>query len=182
MRAIQSGEVLFEQGDAAIRFFVVVSGELEAVRPSSTTEILITVFRAGPFAGEVNTLSGRRALARLRARQPGEVIELSRENVLALVAQGGVRIDNADVSAERAPDWETLGKRVSGQPTGGRYGFDLCIGQAGIHNSQKVFDFTRTSRLSLVSAGNSSVARLGRSQEPTQTEAMAKTNLEMVCR
>jgi hypothetical protein len=62
----------------------------------------------------------------------------------------------------------------SDEPKIGRYGFDLCIGQAGIHNSQKIFDFTRTSRLALVSAGNSSVAGLGRSQEPPQTEATAK--------
>jgi thioredoxin reductase (NADPH) len=85
MHAISSGEVLVEQGDGAIPIFVVVSGELEAVLPTSTTETLITVFRAGQFTGEVNSLSGRPALARLRARQPGEVIELSRENVLALV-------------------------------------------------------------------------------------------------
>ena len=84
-RAIRSGEVLVEQGDGAIPFFVVVSGELEAVRPTSTAEALITVFRAGQFTGEVNTLSGRPALARIRARQPGEVIELSRESVLSLV-------------------------------------------------------------------------------------------------
>jgi thioredoxin reductase (NADPH) len=85
MRATSSGEVLVEQGDGAMPFFVVVSGELEAVRPTVTTETLITVFRAGQFTGEVNTLSGRRALARIRARQPSEVIELSRENVLGLV-------------------------------------------------------------------------------------------------
>jgi thioredoxin reductase (NADPH) len=85
MHAISGGEVLVEQGDGAIPFFVVVSGELEAVRPTSAGETLITVFRAGQFTGEVNTLSGRRALARIRARQPGEVIELSHENVLALV-------------------------------------------------------------------------------------------------
>jgi thioredoxin reductase (NADPH) len=85
MRATSNGEVLVEQGDGAIPFFVVVSGELEAVRPTATTETLITVFRAGHFTGEVNTLSGRRALARIRARQPGEVVELSRENVLGLV-------------------------------------------------------------------------------------------------
>ena len=84
-RAVRSGEVLVEQGDRAVPFFVVISGELEAVRPTSATEILITVFRAGQFTGEINTLSGRRALARLRARQPGEVIELSRENALSLV-------------------------------------------------------------------------------------------------
>jgi thioredoxin reductase (NADPH) len=85
LHAISSGEVLVEQGDDAIPFFVMVSGELEAVHPTSAAETLITVFRAGQFTGEVNTLSGRRALARLRVRQPGEVIELSRENVLALV-------------------------------------------------------------------------------------------------
>ena len=34
MRAVQRGEVLVEQGDSAVPFFVVVSGELEVVRPS----------------------------------------------------------------------------------------------------------------------------------------------------
>jgi thioredoxin reductase (NADPH) len=34
MCAIQPGEVLVEQGDSIVPFFVVVSGELEIVRPS----------------------------------------------------------------------------------------------------------------------------------------------------
>src|SRR5260370_27998289 len=84
-RAVRSGEVLVEQGDRAIPFFVVISGELEAVRPTCATETLITTFRAGQFTGEINTLSGRRALARIRARQDGEVIQLARESVLTLV-------------------------------------------------------------------------------------------------
>lgn len=33
IRAIQPGEVLVEQGDSAVPFFVVVSGELEIMRP-----------------------------------------------------------------------------------------------------------------------------------------------------
>ena len=73
-RAVRSGEVLVEQGDRAIPFFVVISGELEAVRPTCATETLITIVRPGQFTGEINTLSGRRALARIRARQDGEVI------------------------------------------------------------------------------------------------------------
>jgi thioredoxin reductase (NADPH) len=84
-RTVRSGEVLVEQGDRAIPFFVVISGELEAVRPTCATETLITVVRVGQFTGEINTLSGRRALARIRARQDGEVIQLARENVLTLV-------------------------------------------------------------------------------------------------
>src|SRR2546427_2137702 len=62
-RTVRSGEVLVEQGDRAIPFFVVISGELEAVRPTCATETLITVVRVGQFTGEINTLySGRRAL------------------------------------------------------------------------------------------------------------------------
>jgi hypothetical protein len=47
----------------AVPFFLVVSGELEAARSLGAIEPLITVFRAGQFSGEVNTLSGRRAMA-----------------------------------------------------------------------------------------------------------------------
>src|SRR3989442_12106478 len=83
--AVRSGEVLVEQGDRAIPFFVVISGELEAVRPWVATETLIMIVRPGQFTGEINTLSGRRALARIRARQDGEVIQLPRENVLTVV-------------------------------------------------------------------------------------------------
>src|SRR3989475_5484945 len=84
-RAVRSGEVLVEQGDRAIPFFVVITGELEAVRPTCATETLITIVRPGQFTGEINTLSGRRALARIRARQDGEVIQLVGENVLTVV-------------------------------------------------------------------------------------------------
>jgi thioredoxin reductase (NADPH) len=82
---MRAGEILVEQGEATIPFFVVLSGELEAVRPACATETLIAIFRAGQFSGEVNTLSGRRAMARLRARTDGDVIQVPREHVLAVV-------------------------------------------------------------------------------------------------
>jgi thioredoxin reductase (NADPH) len=85
VRPIQQGEVLIEQGDRVVRFFVVAAGEIEIVRPSGATATLITVLGPGQFTGEVNTISGRRALVRLRATQPGEVIELDRERLLALI-------------------------------------------------------------------------------------------------
>src|SRR5713101_5812333 len=84
-RATQPGEVLVEQGDSVVPFFAVVSGELEVVRPSGAAETLVTVHGPGQFTGEVSTLSGRRALFRLRAAKPGEVIELDRQRMLALV-------------------------------------------------------------------------------------------------
>jgi thioredoxin reductase (NADPH) len=90
VRPTQSGEVLVEQGDSTVPFFVVVSGELEIVRPLGAAETLVAVFGPGQFTGEVNMLSGRRALFRIRAAQSGEVIELDRQQMLALVQNDAV--------------------------------------------------------------------------------------------
>src|SRR5215469_3328636 len=83
-REVQTGEVLIEQG-GSVSFFVVVSGELEVIRPSRAEETVVAVFGPGQFTGEVNTLSGRPAFLQLRVTKPGELIELNREHVLALV-------------------------------------------------------------------------------------------------
>ena len=83
--AMEPGEVLIEQGDNAVPFFVVVSGEVEIVRPMGAAETLVTVHGPGQFTGEVNMLSGRRAIFRMRATKPGELIELDRQHMLALI-------------------------------------------------------------------------------------------------
>ncbi len=85
VRATQRGEVLVEQGESAKGFFVVLSGELEVVRPSCAGETLVAVHGPGQFTGEISTLSGRRALFRLRVTQPGEVLELDHPHMMALV-------------------------------------------------------------------------------------------------
>jgi thioredoxin reductase (NADPH) len=85
IRAIQPGEVLVEQGDSAVPFFVVDSGEIEIVRPSGAAETLVTIHGRGEFTGEVNMLSGRRTLVRMRATKPGKVIELDRQHMMALI-------------------------------------------------------------------------------------------------
>jgi thioredoxin reductase (NADPH) len=85
VRSMEEGEVLYEQGHRAAPFFVVISGELEVVRPSVPVETLITTYESGQFTGEVGTLSGRRSLFRVRATKPGKVIELDRQQMLALV-------------------------------------------------------------------------------------------------
>src|ERR1700731_677671 len=85
VRAIQKGEVLYEPGDSPVPFFVVVSGELEIVRLWAGNETLIAALSAGKFTGEVNSLSGRPAILRLRVSQSGEVIELDRQQMLALL-------------------------------------------------------------------------------------------------
>jgi thioredoxin reductase (NADPH) len=84
-RPIARGEVLVEAGDKAVPFFVVVSGELQVLRRTGTAEMLIVSHHPGQFAGEANMISGRRAVARLRVSEPGEVIQLDHEQLLALI-------------------------------------------------------------------------------------------------
>jgi len=84
-RPITSGEVLIEAGQQPVPFFVVLSGEIQVLRLSAGTEALIVTQGAAQFTGEGTMLTGRRALTRIRATGPGEVIELNREQLLALV-------------------------------------------------------------------------------------------------
>jgi thioredoxin reductase (NADPH) len=84
-RPTQRGEILFEAGDPVSPFFVVIAGQLEIVRPSGTSEELVAVFDPGQFTGEVNLLSGRRSLVRARVTESGEVGELDRDRLLAIV-------------------------------------------------------------------------------------------------
>jgi thioredoxin reductase (NADPH) len=84
-RETSRGEVLVEVGDKEVPVFVVISGELQVVQSTDGGETLIVSHRAGQFSGEANLISGRRALARLRVSEPGEVIRLGREQFVALI-------------------------------------------------------------------------------------------------
>src|SRR4030095_3331392 len=72
-------------GMCTARFVVVTAGQIEIVRLSGATEELLAVYGPGMFTGEVTLLSGRRGLAQIRAGDAGEVIEVDREHLLALV-------------------------------------------------------------------------------------------------
>jgi thioredoxin reductase (NADPH) len=84
-RSVQPGEVLIEQGDTLVPFFVVITGEVEIIRPFDAYETLVTVHGYGEFTGEVNMLSGRRSFFRASATKPGKVIELDHQQLLNLV-------------------------------------------------------------------------------------------------
>jgi thioredoxin reductase (NADPH) len=84
-RSTLPGEVLVDVGDKTVPVFVVVTGELQVVRPTDGAETLIVSHRAGQFSGEANLISGRRAIVRLRVSEAGEVIQLDREHLLAVI-------------------------------------------------------------------------------------------------
>jgi thioredoxin reductase (NADPH) len=85
VRTVHEGEVLIEEGRQDVPFYVVTAGQIEIVQPARTGETVIAVHRPGEFTGESNMLSNRRSLVRARASLAGEVIELDREQLLALV-------------------------------------------------------------------------------------------------
>ena len=77
--------MLIEQGDKSVPFFVVISGEVEIVRPFGAYETLVTVHGYGEFTGDVHMLSGRRFLVRARVTKAGKVIELDHQQLLSLL-------------------------------------------------------------------------------------------------
>src|SRR3954454_14647347 len=61
-RAVRRGERLVDAGDQVVPFFVVVEGAIEVVQINDGAETIIAVHGPGQFSGEVNMISGRRAL------------------------------------------------------------------------------------------------------------------------
>jgi thioredoxin reductase (NADPH) len=84
-RPVARGDILIEAGDHVVPFFVVRQGEVEIVQPTATGETLIAVHGPGRFTGEANMILGRRSLFRAVVSEPGEVIQLTREQLLGLV-------------------------------------------------------------------------------------------------
>ena len=79
------GQTLVEVGEKSIPFLIILSGAVEILRFSGATGTLIVTHRAGEFVGEGNMIAGRRTLFRAVVVEPGEVLELSREQLLACV-------------------------------------------------------------------------------------------------
>jgi thioredoxin reductase (NADPH) len=84
-RRIRAGEVLFELGEQHARFFLVLEGAIEIVRPVDGHEERITVHGPGEFTGEINMLSSRRAIVRARAAGDGSIVVVDREHLRAIV-------------------------------------------------------------------------------------------------
>jgi len=84
-RTVTAGELLVKPGQPIVPFFVVVRGEVQVFSPANGGETLIVTHAPGHFSGEGNMITGRRSLSRLIASKAGEVVELTREQLLGMV-------------------------------------------------------------------------------------------------
>ncbi len=76
-KRFRAGEKLFKAGSRNCPFYVVKSGEVEIVDDSGEALKILTVHRAGQFAGDVNQLNGGTALVTAVAQTDCEAYEIS---------------------------------------------------------------------------------------------------------
>ena len=76
-RAVHAGDILFAEGDSNFCFYVLVEGAIAIVEHSSCEERLVRMHLPGEFTGDVDMLTGRRALVTARVEKDGQVIEMS---------------------------------------------------------------------------------------------------------
>jgi len=84
-RTVEQGEIVVELNEHVTKFFVVVSGQLHILQVSNNQEHVVAICNPGMFTGELNVLSGRRGLVRIRAAEKSELIEIEREALQAMV-------------------------------------------------------------------------------------------------
>jgi thioredoxin reductase (NADPH) len=87
VRPVHPGEILYEPGDPAVPFFVLLSGSMEAVQPTFEGERPVVRLGPGQFTGEISTLSAQHALVRGRVLEAGEFLEVSEDGLRSLIAR-----------------------------------------------------------------------------------------------
>jgi len=80
-----AGEIVFEQGAAADRFYIVESGEVEVVRLSLRREKVLATLQPGDFFGEIGLLTETRRMATVRAKTDLKLLTLDFETFKKVV-------------------------------------------------------------------------------------------------
>jgi thioredoxin reductase (NADPH) len=84
-RHVKAGEVVVEPNTHVPKFFVVKTGQLNLLKGLKEEEEVLGIVGPGMFTGELNVLSGRPGLVRIRAAKPSELIEIDREQLMKLL-------------------------------------------------------------------------------------------------
>jgi thioredoxin reductase (NADPH) len=85
LRKADAGETVLDVNQYAAKFFLVRAGQLNLIQIVDDREEVLAICRPGMFTGELNVLSGRRGLVRIKAAEASELIEVEREQLQVLV-------------------------------------------------------------------------------------------------
>ena len=86
-RKTEAGQVLFEAGDTANDFIVVLEGEVEVIEDFAGEARTIGVLRAGRFVGDLTMLTGQAVGPAAVMREGGKVLAISRERLKEVVTE-----------------------------------------------------------------------------------------------
>lgn len=85
---LDSGDILFSEGEEQNKFCVVLAGEIKVTRTVSGQEMVLAVHQIGEFTGEVSMLAGGPAIATGRATKPSSIRCIPLPEFRSLIASG----------------------------------------------------------------------------------------------
>jgi peroxiredoxin (alkyl hydroperoxide reductase subunit C) len=98
-----AGQMVFEQGDAPDRFYIISSGEVEVIRRKRDgSEKTLAVLHSGDYFGEIGLLTEARRNASIRAKTDVELLAMSWDDFRKVIESSEAsRKDFADIMRER---------------------------------------------------------------------------------
>jgi thioredoxin reductase (NADPH) len=87
LRSVSSGDILYAPGDLAVPLYILLSASVEIVQPEVDGDRQVTMLLPRMFTGEAGMIGGQRAIVLARVASAGEVLEISPENLHALIAR-----------------------------------------------------------------------------------------------
>src|SRR5271168_1279100 len=86
-RQVRAEEILYQPNDATPPVFVVLSGAIRIIALIAGEEHTVTTYTAGQFSGELLMIAGRRSIYKCQAVLASTLLELSANNLRALIAR-----------------------------------------------------------------------------------------------
>ena len=98
-----AGQMVFEQGDAPDRFYIISGGEVEVVRRRRDgSEKILAVLHPGDYFGEIGLLTEARRNASIRAKTDVELLAMNWDDFRRVIESSEAsRKDFADIMRER---------------------------------------------------------------------------------
>jgi thioredoxin reductase (NADPH) len=86
-RNVRAGEMLWEEGDRNLCWFVILEGAVEIIGRQKGVAQTVVVHHAGQFTGDVDVLSGRAVLVAGRVIEDAKILELSTSELRRAVGE-----------------------------------------------------------------------------------------------
>ena len=84
---LNTGDILFSEGDSEYPFHVVLEGEIEITKKVGGEMRVLAVHRRGEFMGELSILTGAGAIASAHAIAPSKVLTIDTETFKHIIAE-----------------------------------------------------------------------------------------------